>query len=424
MTSSPRVVAPPPSGSAFDLIVIGGGTIGLSAAYYASARGLKTLLLEQFGQIADPHASSGGYSRMFRVMYSPSYMAQLAEVSLALWQEIETASRRTILARQPLIFYGASENTVEGNLGEMKTILADLGAPYEWYPTAAGLFQRYPVFNTMPPDYVGLVQPNSAAIRTRESIAAFIELAGDAGASLVTGQAAQVTAIPTEGPYQVTCLAGTYSAPRLVLCPSAWTNQVLLPFGIQLNLSIWQMTVAYFSAAASEYAYPLWYEFGPPPDHAPASQQSFPHTLAPGTTAASTSPQNLFYGFPPDEAPQMIKVSADFTNNIYSDPSQCTYQPDPEILSLIGSFLQHRFNGVQAAPNEAVTCLYTMSSDYQMILDRVPGHPNVAIFSGNSGRGFKFTPLFGRILADLVATGQTYYDISPFSIARPGVIAG
>jgi glycine/D-amino acid oxidase-like deaminating enzyme len=88
MALPPRTAAPPPSGSVFDLIVIGGGTIGLSAAYYGSARRLKTLLLEQFGQIADPHASSGGYSRMFRVMYSPSYMAQLAEISLALWQEI------------------------------------------------------------------------------------------------------------------------------------------------------------------------------------------------------------------------------------------------------------------------------------------------------------------------------------------------
>ena len=243
---------PPPCGSSFDLIVIGGGTIGLSAAYYASARGLKTLLLEQFDQIADPLASSGGYSRMFRVMYSPAYMAQLAEVSLALWQEIEAASGRTILERQNLIFYGACENTVEGNLGEMKTILADLGAPYEWYPTAQGLLQQYPVFNTMPADYVGLVQPNSAVIRTRESVAAFKQLATNAGATLLTGQAAAVTSLSTEGPYQVSCPAGTYSAPRLVLCPSAWTNQVLLPFGIQLKLSIWQMTVAYYSAAVSQ----------------------------------------------------------------------------------------------------------------------------------------------------------------------------
>ena len=106
----------PPSGSSFDMIIIGGGTIGLSAAYYAAARGLKTLLLEQFDSLAGPRASSGGASRMFRVMYSPSYMAKLAEISLALWKEIEAASGVEILWTQPLIFYGDSENTVEGNL--------------------------------------------------------------------------------------------------------------------------------------------------------------------------------------------------------------------------------------------------------------------------------------------------------------------
>jgi sarcosine oxidase len=59
-----------------------------------------------------------------------------------------------------------------------------------------------------------------------------------------------------------------------------------------------------------------------------------------------------------------------------------------------------------------------------MILDNLPGYPNVAIFTGASGRGFKFTPLCGRILVDLATTGKTYYDISPFSINRPGIITG
>jgi glycine/D-amino acid oxidase-like deaminating enzyme len=172
----------------------------------------------------------------------------------------------------------------------------------------------------------------------------------------------------------------------------------LAPFNMQLNLAIWQMTVAYFQADVAKYAYPLWYEFGP-------------------------TPQQLFYGFPPGEQSGVIKVSLDATNNIYSDPLQCTYVPDPEILSQMGSFLQQRFNGVQPTPLEATTCQYTMSSDGQMILDNL-GVGNVAIFTGGSGRGFKYTPLFGRILVDLATTGQTYYDISPFSISRPSIITG
>jgi len=135
--------------------------------------------------------------------------------------------------------------------------------------------------------------------------------------------------------------------------------------------------------------------------------------------------QNLFYGFPPDEKPRHIKASIDFafSNNVYTDPSQCTYKPDQKILSQLGRFLQQRFNGVSRTPTDCNTCLYTFSlADGQMVLDTLPGHPNVAIFTLDSGRGFKFTPLVGRVLVDLATTGSTGYGISPLSIRRTGII--
>jgi glycine/D-amino acid oxidase-like deaminating enzyme len=210
----------------------------------------------------------------------------------------------------------------------------------------------------------------------------------------------------------------------LILAPSAWTNDVLRPFGIQLNLTIWQMTVAYFQAEVRKFDYPLWYEFG---QETPTNELLSPRrsmTQKHLATSALTAPktQELFYGFPSDEKPGYIKVSADFTNNFYSDPSQCTYQPDRNILLQLGKFLQQRFNGVSPQAAFPTSCLYTMSHDFQMVLDKLPGYSNVAIFTGDSGRGFKFTPLFGRMLVDLATNDSTYYDISPFSIARPGVI--
>jgi monomeric sarcosine oxidase len=391
----------PPSGGAFDVIVVGGGTIGLSAAYYAAARGLKPLLLEQY-DFANRFASSGGASRMFRIMYSPEFMVRLAENALGLWKEIEVASGVEILLQQPLLFYGDAEQTVEGNLGELKTIMGSLGVPFAWYPTVADLMQNYPIFQKgMPSDYVGLMQPNSAVIRAERSILAFESLARNAGAVLVNDQPTAITTISTEGPYQVKCPGGVYSAPQLILCPGAWTNKLLKPFNIQLNLTIWQMTVAYFRGDISKYNYPMWYEFGPP--------------------VGPNAQQQLFYGFPPDEVPGHLKVSADFTNNIYTDPDDCTYQPDPKILSALGTFLAQRFNGVSPQPTQASMCLYTMTPDAQMILDRLPGYHNVSIFTGASGRGFKFTPLFGRILVELATSGKTSYDIGPFSITRPGI---
>jgi len=389
-------VTPPPSGSSFDVIVIGGGTIGLSAAYYASARGLKTLLLEQF-ELGNPWASSGGASRMFRIMYAPAYMAQLAEVALAMWKEIETASGQQILQMQPLIFYGVAENVLEGNIDQMRQVLTSLGVPHSWYGNGNALMQQYQVLQNVPANYVGLVQANSAVIRAETSISAFHSLATGAGATVLTNQPAKVPMILPKVPYQVSCAAGTYSARSLILCPGAWTNSVLEPFRIQLDLKIWQMTVGYYQANVGAYAYPLWYEFG-------------------------ETPETQYYGFPAEEVPGFLKVSTEFTKDIFPCPSKCTYEPDPQILHGIGAFLKQRFKGIGPTYKDAATCLYTMSHDFEMILDRLPGYPNVAIFTGASGRGFKFTPLCGRILVDLATAGKTYYDISPFSITRNGVI--
>ena len=260
--------------------------------------------------------------------------------------------------------------------------------------------QAFPALKNIPSNYLGLVQRTSAVIRAAASLMAFDLLATRAGAIVLDHQPATITALSPTGPYRVSCPAGTYWARRLILCPGAWANQVLLPFDLQLNLAIWQMTVAYFPADATRYAYPLWYEFG----HIQGDNQG------------------LFYGFPPDEFPGLIKVSADFTSTVYTSPEQCTYKPDPTLLAMIQAFLAQRFNDVGSAPAHATTCLYTMSSDSQMILDCLPGFANVAIFAGDSGRGFKFTPLFGRILVELATTGTTSYAIAPFSITRPGIL--
>jgi sarcosine oxidase len=66
----------------------------------------------------------------------------------------------------------------------------------------------------------------------------------------------------------------------------------------------------------------------------------------------------------------------------------------------------------------AQTCLYTMTPDETFIVDRMPGFPHVVIASPCSGHGFKFSPVIGEIVADLVTRGTTQHDISPFRLDR------
>ena len=54
----------------------------------------------------------------------------------------------------------------------------------------------------------------------------------------------------------------------------------------------------------------------------------------------------------------------------------------------------------------------------QPIIDRLPDAPQVAVFAGESGHGYKFCSVVGEILADLAIDGATRHDIGLFRIGR------
>ncbi|MET3142327.1 UNVERIFIED_ORG: glycine/D-amino acid oxidase-like deaminating enzyme [Arthrobacter sp. UYEF10] len=70
-------------------------------------------------------------------------------------------------------------------------------------------------------------------------------------------------------------------------------------------------------------------------------------------------------------------------------------------LAALQDYARTWLPGVDAESFEAISCTYTTTPDEDFILDRIGP---VLIGAGFSGHGFKFTPVVGRILADL-ATG-------------------
>ncbi len=52
-------------------------------------------------------------------------------------------------------------------------------------------------------------------------------------------------------------------------------------------------------------------------------------------------------------------------------------------------------------------CLYTLTPDRHFIIDRYPGSEGVVLAAGFSGHGFKFAPVVGQALADMITLGET-----------------
>src|SRR5262249_23658685 len=72
--------------------------------------------------------------------------------------------------------------------------------------------------------------------------------------------------------------------------------------------------------------------------------------------------------------------------------------------------LAREMDGILAVPVHEVldseTCLYTMTPTEDFVIDTLDGDPRVAFASACSGHGFKFAPLTGRLLAELVVRGR------------------
>ena len=74
--------------------------------------------------------------------------------------------------------------------------------------------------------------------------------------------------------------------------------------------------------------------------------------------------------------------------------------------------------GLEGHAHRAETCRYTLTPDEDFIIDRHPAHPHIVIVSACSGHGFKFAPLFGEAIADLITDHTPSINLDPFRIDR------
>ena len=94
--------------------VIGGGVMGLATGWALKRRGHEPVVYEQF-EVGNPHGSSHGRSRIFRLAYAEDEYVRLAQEALGLWRELEAESGETVLELYGLVEIVSSleESTAE-----------------------------------------------------------------------------------------------------------------------------------------------------------------------------------------------------------------------------------------------------------------------------------------------------------------------
>ena len=406
----------------YDLVVVGGGTIGLAAAFNSARRGLKTALIDQ-DQIHSDKNSSRGFDRCFRILYSKEEKVKLAENSLTLWYELEKMAHRKILAENSLLFFGyeTGHNPYEDSIIKVKTRMQEMGIPYDYFDSPQSIARAFPFFATekFPKNYVGLLQKNAATIDLTSSFSVLKEYGLKTG-NLTIYENTAVSHISREAEQWYLKITGktnqNLKTTSLILCPGIWLSRCLKHFGLTpKNWEIWHMNYAYFKILDKSYELPIWYEFG-----------NFTPTE-----------QNLFYAITNldfnETTKGMLKAAKDCTNTKLKKPEQAKKENfDAQIIEEIKNHLRHRIRKgiVDLTPQLEGACPYSVSPDGEIILGRIPTtpeaktyFPKAAVFCDSSGRSFKFAPLYGRILVDLATQEKTSYQslIASFSTNRPNL---
>jgi sarcosine oxidase/N-methyl-L-tryptophan oxidase len=71
-----------------------------------------------------------------------------------------------------------------------------------------------------------------------------------------------------------------------------------------------------------------------------------------------------------------------------------------------------------APVREAKVCVFTNTPDQHFIIDRHPRFANVFVSSACSGHGFKFASAIGEAQAEMMISGASAVDVSPFRLDR------
>ncbi|WP_338562831.1 N-methyl-L-tryptophan oxidase [Erwinia sp. E_sp_B04_7] len=367
----------------YDLIVVGSGSVGAAAGWYATQAGLNVLMIDR----AHPPHSEGshhGESRLIRHAYGEgSRYVPLVLRAQKLWDELEARCGERIMHRCGVINLAPETSEFIRNVRQSAE---EFSLPVETL-TGEQVTARWPQL-AVPQGYTGIFEPHSGYLKAELAIRHLIRLAEQAGCAQLFN--CEVTATEErDGLQLVTTSEGIFRGRKLLLSAGTWIKTLLpdLPVTPVRKVFAWHQADGRYS-----------------------ENNKFP------AFTAEMPDGSHFYGFPADN--NAIKIGRhDGGQPITSREQRKPFGMVAEDGSELFSFLRHFLPGVGVCLR-GEACTYDNTMDEDFIIDSPPGSPDRLIISGLSGHGFKFASVLGEIAANFAQNKSTEFDLTPFSLSR------
>lgn len=369
----------------FDCIVLGLGGMGSAALCHLAQRDLRVLGIEQF-PLVHSQGSSHGQTRIIRTAYyeHPSYVP-LVKRSFDLWRHLESQTGTSLLTMSPCLTMGPqSGELVQGVMQSARE--HDLQVELL---NARDVMQRFPAFQA-DDEFAGVLERDSGVLAVEKCVQAHLDVAIQHGAK-VQSETPVVDWSANDRGVTVRTAKETFTAKRLVITAGAWATKLLADIGVPL--SVMRQTMHWFTPTLLD-------AFG---------VNRFPIFML-------DTQDGAYYGLPAIDS-RGVKIARHYGAPELAGPSEVNWDIAEVDGQPVRTFLE-RYIPTAIGPSTGQVCMYTLTPDRHFVIDRHPRFPLVAIAAGFSGHGFKFSPVVGEILADLVERGTTAHEISLFRADR------
>lgn len=349
-----------------DVVVVGAGAMGSSAAWWLAREGADVVVLERFAA-GHERGSSHGASRIFRLAYEAPLYATYARDAMALWRMLEEESGESLLTRTGGIDHGDQEP-----LDRIARVLSAVSTPGEFL-SPADASDRWPGCRFEGPV---LYQPDTGVIHADATVAALYRSATTRGAEFRYETPARAIR-PGRDEVVVETDDEEISADVAIVTAGAWVSRLVDGIVDLPPLKITQEQPAYFAPRDPNLPWPVLI-----------------HRFSTGATGAGSLGRLSAYGVPTPGVG--IKIGEHGTGpEIDPDRPQ---DPDPASVDRLARYVERWLPGLDPAPLSVMSCLYTTTPGEHFVVGRAG---RLVIGSPCSGHGFKFTPIIGRLLSEL-----------------------
>jgi cysteine desulfurase/selenocysteine lyase len=342
-----------------EVIVIGAGIHGLSAAWQLARRGASVLVLDRLAP-GHTEGSSHGHTRMIRRAYPAPVWYDLLDRAYASWAELEQA------CGHPLI-------TVTGGLYAHRSVDggALTGPGCEQIDAAAA--RRLAPALELGDDYAVVHDPGAGVIDAAGAMVALGSAGAAHGARTVT--ACPVLGLREDGDgVDVITPRGTFRAAQVLVAAGPWTG-ALVP-ELAPALEVQRIVNVHLRSV----------------DPAAVTADSL------GVFSIAFDGR-LLYGVP-GIGGHGLKVGLD--DGSVEDPDRPAAPVRQAEIDALRAAVRRFLPRGDGEPEAVVACRYTVTPTRRFAVGPLPGRPRVLVAAACSGHGFKFGPALGEGLADLV----------------------